>query len=319
MNDATRDAVAARLRKRILRGLASGSLVPGRRLPSAREAGAEFHADHRVVLAAYRQLAREGLVEMRERSGIYVARGGAALLPTPGVEWLIDVFLQGLTREVPVVQLQSWVQRSIESRRLHAIVIEGSRDTIAAMSRELSEDYAFEVTGLNAADLVSLTRGASEAVGGADLLVTTKEFARPVRAIAKRSGVNVVVAQVGPDLLGGDWRTLLQKPLYLLVSDESSVATAERNFASVPEAATNLRVMLVGRDDVASIPPEAAVYITRGAAEVLGNAPVGGRPLPRARLFSWKTARELIGYIVHANLAEWARTRGNGSLRGGNA
>lgn len=311
--------MAARLRKRILRGLASGSLTPGRRLPSAREAGADFHADYRVVLAAYRQLAREGLVELRERSGIYVARGGAALLPTPGVEWLIDVFLQGLTREVPVVQLRSWIQRSIESRQLHAIVIEGSRDSIAAMSLELREDYAFEVTGLNAADLAASRPDASEAIARADLLVTTKEFTRPVRAIGKRAGVSVVVAQVGPDLLGGDWRTLLQKPLYFLVSDASSVATAERNFASVAEAATNLHVMLVGRDDVASIPPEAAVYITRGAAEVLGNAPVGGRPLPRARLFSWKTARELIGYIVSANLAAWGRTMVNGSGAGGNA
>ena len=70
----TREGIAEVLRGRILRGLHSRSLASGDRLPSARELGAEFDIDHRVVLAAYRELASEGLIELRQRGGIYVAR-----------------------------------------------------------------------------------------------------------------------------------------------------------------------------------------------------------------------------------------------------
>ena len=307
-HEITREAVAARLRKRILRGLESGTLAPGQRLPSAREAGAEFDADHRVVLAAYRQLASEGLVELRERTGIYVARASPALLRTPGVDWLVDVFVEGLSREVPIVDLKGWIHRATETRRLRAVVVDGMRDQVAAISRELREDYGFDVEGVEPSELESPSARMPEVIAGADLLLTTKAFARLVRAAGKRIGAAVVVAEGGPDLLGGDWRALLHEPLYLLVSDESSVAAAHRNFASVPEAARNLHIMLVGRDDVAAIPGDAAVYITRGAADVLGDAPVGGRPLPRARVFSWKSAREIIEVIVRANLRAYAQS-----------
>ena len=299
--DATRERVAARLRKRILRGLRSGTLEPGHRLPSAREAGEEFHADHRVVLAAYKLLAAEGLVELRERSGIYVARRGAALRPTPGVDWLVDLLVQGLMREVPIVELSTWIPRAIGTRPLRAVVIDGTRDQIAGVVRELREDFGVDATGIGAADLSAPNEQQLTDLAGADLLVTTKAHARMVRALGKRVGVDVIVAEVGPDLLGGDWRALLRNPLYLLVSDESSVETVRRSFAALPDAATNLHVMVVGRDDVAGIPKEAAVYVSRGAADALGGAPVGGHQVPRARGFSWKSAREVIEHIVQAN------------------
>lgn len=299
--EATRDRVAAQLRKRILRGLRSGTLEPGHRLPSAREAGEEFHADHRVVLAAYKLLEKEGLVELRERSGIYVARRGAALHPTPGVDWFVDLLVQGLMREVPIVELSTWIHRAIGTRRLRAVVIDGTRDQIAGVVRELREDFGLDATGISAAELSQPNEQHLADLAGADLLVTTKTHDRMVRALGKRVGVDVVVAEVGPDLLGGDWRALLRNPLYMLVSDESSVETVRRSFAGLPDAATNLHIMVVGRDDVAGIPKEAAVYVSRGAADALGGAPVGGHQVPRARGFSWTSAREIIDHIVHAN------------------
>jgi DNA-binding transcriptional regulator YhcF (GntR family) len=299
--EATREEVAAKLRKRILRGLRSGTLEPGDRLPSAREAGEEFGADHRVVLAAYGLLADEGLVELRERSGIYVARRGAALHPTPGVDWLVDILVQGLTREVPIVELHEWIHRAIGTKRLRAIVIDGTRDQIAGICRELREDFGLDATGIAAASFEDPGEPQLADLAGADLLVTTKEFGRMVRALGKRVGVDVIIAEVGPDLLGGDWRALLRKPLYLLVSEEGTVESVRRSFAAIPDAAENLRIMVVGRDDVAGIPKEAAVYVSRGAADALGGAPVGGHQLPRARGLSWKSAREIIDHIVHAN------------------
>src|SRR5688572_30346161 len=82
---ARRDAIAGALRQRVVGGLHLGTLKAGDRLPSLRQLAAETGADPRVVLAAYRQLAREGLVGLRTRSGAYVDAGA------PGVSDEISV------------------------------------------------------------------------------------------------------------------------------------------------------------------------------------------------------------------------------------
>ncbi|HEX7159513.1 MAG TPA: GntR family transcriptional regulator [Edaphobacter sp.] len=53
-------------------GVASGELVPGERLPSTRELARRFHLHPNTVSAAYRQLEREGKVELRRGSGVFV-------------------------------------------------------------------------------------------------------------------------------------------------------------------------------------------------------------------------------------------------------
>ena len=65
--------IAEVMRRRVLGGVASGTLRRNDRLPSARELASEFDVDPRLVLSSYRVLAREGLVDIRRRSGIYVA------------------------------------------------------------------------------------------------------------------------------------------------------------------------------------------------------------------------------------------------------
>lgn len=298
----TRETVAELLRGRILRGLYSGAVAPGDRLPSAREAGAELGAGHRLVLAAYHDLAAEGLVELRERTGVYVARAGNVLSPLPNAEWLIDTLVEGLARNIPTLALPDRLRAAIGTRRLRAIVVEGTRDQIAGMSRELRDDYGLDVTGLDAADLAEPTPAQIAELDTVDLLVTTPTHARLVRKLGRRLGVPAIIARAGPDLVGGDWGILLREPLYLLVSDERSVDGIQRAFEDVPTAADNLHVLVVHRDDIASIPDDAAVYVTRGAAAALGSTPVPGRQVPTARGFSIETARQLVTYIVHANV-----------------
>ena len=62
--------VASMLRRRIQWGIHLGLVKAADRLPSLRAAAAEFGVDQRSVLAAYRELEREGIVEMRPRSGM---------------------------------------------------------------------------------------------------------------------------------------------------------------------------------------------------------------------------------------------------------
>src|SRR5690606_42155468 len=66
--------ISEALRQQILSALHFRTLGPGRRLPSARRLAAELRADPRVVLAAYRGLEREGLVERRPPSRAFYVR-----------------------------------------------------------------------------------------------------------------------------------------------------------------------------------------------------------------------------------------------------
>lgn len=300
----TKEALVEVLRARILRGLHSGTLAPGDRLPSAREAGAGFAADHRLVLSAYRALAAEKLVEIRQRTGIYVARRFAAGGKTPGIEWLIDTLHQGLARDIPIATLHDWFRRIVLTRPLRAILVEGTRDQIVGLCHELREDYGLDARGMDAAELADPGQAVLAELGQADFLVTTRPFAALVRSLGERARVPVVVAEVGLDPRAGDWQQLLREPLYLVMEDERSVPALTRRFAALGCAMENLHLMVVGRDDLASIPADAAVYITRGAAQALGAAAVPGRHIPPARGFAPATARALIDRIVRANVQE---------------
>ena len=306
----SRDGIAELLRGRILRGLHSRALTSGDRLPSARELGAEFDIDHRVVLAAYRELADEGLVELRQRGGIYVARRDDTLIPTPGVDWMVETLLQGLGREVSIVEFHDWFRRAVSTLRLRAAVVQGSRDQIAGMCRELFDDYGLEATGLDVTDIEEPSAALIADLRRTDLLVSTPGYETIVRRLGERVGVPVVIADVRPDLLGGEWRMLLRQPVYVVVSDERFVSVLEKFFSGVASAAENLRIMIAGRDDVAAIPPDAPVYVTRAAADMLAGSAIGGRIVPSARVFSAQAARDLVSYIVRANIdALAARTR----------
>lgn len=56
----------------VRRGIASGELVAGDRLPPAAELAEGLSVDRNTVLAAYRQLRDEGLLEFRRGRGVRV-------------------------------------------------------------------------------------------------------------------------------------------------------------------------------------------------------------------------------------------------------
>ena len=98
--------VADLLRRRIQMGTHLGQIKPGDRLPSLRAAASEFGVDQRSVLSAYRQLESEGIVEMRPRSGIYVA-GEPQSAPQidASARWMSEMFLQGFEHGIPPIAL----------------------------------------------------------------------------------------------------------------------------------------------------------------------------------------------------------------------
>jgi len=298
--------IADLLRRRVKLGLHAGSLAPGDRLPSTRELASDFEVDHRVVVAAYHQLVDEGLVEMRPRGGIYVAKISPAAVrePMPPEGWLRDVFVQGRARDLSMRGVIDALRRATETVRLRAVVIHAVADQRTGICRELEEDYGLETTGLNT-DMLGNGHHPSE-LGKADLIVSTPAYEPLARRLAEQHGKRCIIADVRSDLIGGEWRLLLRKPVYVVVRD-AEFKSALLDFFANTRGKENLRVLVVDVDDLTSIPRSAPTYLTRGAREWLdahGRATdVGGRILPNARTFSSSTAEELISFILEANLA----------------
>ena len=63
----------------VRRGVASGELDVGEQLPPAAELAAALSVDRNTVLAAYRQLRDDGVLEFRRGRGARVVSGGPAL------------------------------------------------------------------------------------------------------------------------------------------------------------------------------------------------------------------------------------------------
>jgi Transcriptional regulators containing a DNA-binding HTH domain and an aminotransferase domain (MocR family) and their eukaryotic orthologs len=297
--------IADLLRRRVKLGLHAGSLAPGDRLPSTRELASDFEVDHRVVVAAYHQLVAEGLVEMRPRGGIYVANisPGAVREPMPPERWLQGVFMQARARDLSMRGVIDALRRATETVRLRAVVIHAIADQRTGICRELEEDYGLETTGVNT-DMLGNGHLPPE-LGQADLIVSTPAYEPLARRLAVQHAKPCIIADVRSDLIGGEWRLLLRKPVYVVVRD-AQFKSALYSFFANTRGKENLRVLVVDVDALTSIPSSAPTYVTRDARDWLdthGRAnDVGGRILPNARTFSSSTAEELISFILKANL-----------------
>ena len=297
--------IADLLRRRVRLGLHAGSLAPGDRLPSTRELASDFGVDHRVVVGAYHQLVAEGLVEMRPRGGIYVANisPGAVREPMPPERWLHGVFMQGRARDMSMRGVIDALRRATETVRLRAVVIHAIADQRTGICCELDEDYGIEAIGVST-DTLGNGHQPPE-IDRADLIVSTPAYEPLARRLAAQHEKPCIIADVRSDLIGGEWRLLLRKPVYVVVRD-AQFRSALLSFFANTKGKENLRVLVVDADDVTAIPATAPTYVTRGAREWLatqGRAhDVGGRILPNARTFSSSTAEELISFILKANL-----------------
>ena len=300
-----RDDIVKALRQRVVAGLHLGVLKPGARLPSVRSLAPEFDVDPRVVLAGYRELELEGLVELRPRSGIFVAHTAVSageVLPHMA-EWVAGVLVQALARGVPAIEFPERMRRCLQTVRLRAACIECNEDQIASLCGELTRDYGFESSPVDIRDLASATLPGE--VRNADLLVTTAYHAAEVQQLAERLGKRYVAVALRPEFLAEAARLLEQGPLYFVVKDPRFADKLPGMFASAA-GVRNLRALVVGRDDLSRIPEGAPAYVMSAARRHLENLPIRMRMVPAPRVFSPESAKALLGFILRENIAALA-------------
>jgi DNA-binding transcriptional regulator YhcF (GntR family) len=76
VDPARRQALHEQIAANVRRALAEGSLIPGERLPSAQELAGVLEVNANTVLAAYRRLRDENVLEFRRGRGVRI-RGDA--------------------------------------------------------------------------------------------------------------------------------------------------------------------------------------------------------------------------------------------------
>lgn len=299
-----RDAIMEALRQRVRRGLASGALRAGDRLPSTRELAVDLDADPRVVAAAYQRLAEEGLVELRPRSGVFVGALPAGRADEtsgdPSAAWLAEVVAAGVRRSVPAPRLAEVLRRATASRTIRAAVVAITQDQAVGLARELQEAFGLEVRSVL---LDELPRGGPlpAPLRRAQLLVGTELTAARVRQLAAQLGRAEVVIDVRPDLVSPAWRLLLRQVTYVVIADPRFGMLVRELLAGV-DGAQNLTVLVAGRDDLDVIPPEAPTYVTEAARRQLGRSRLPGRLVAPVRTLADATVQAVAEVVVRLNL-----------------
>jgi DNA-binding transcriptional regulator YhcF (GntR family) len=303
--------LADRLRDRILNALHLGSLRPGDRLPSIRALWREMGVDHRVVAQAYRVLEDEGLVEVRGRSGVYLAPqdelGGELLAET--ARWMAGVLVEAWKRRMNVLELPDLIRRCTGTVKLRCACVESNDDQMTAYTAELEEDFGLEVvpvrispTPLPRPDRSVEFHWVEDVLRGTHFAVTTSYHSRLVRKAAENVGIPAVTITVNPDVVETIQRELREGRLTVVAVEEEFGNRMRAMYLDGVDDPDRLRVVLADdRGAIEALDPDEPVIFTRAARQRLGNIPSPSL-VPHSPTFSPQTARELLGLVIRLNV-----------------
>lgn len=289
------------LQQRVTSGVHLGRLHPGERLGSARQSAREAGTDYRTVVAALRELERDGLLEIRPRRGIYVGcrapRSRSDQLPGFG-DRLADLVLDELADGLPVAAVAERLRHCLDTTGLRAACIECNQDQLDFLCQELVVGFGLESA---AVEIDRLRNGPPLPVRQADVLVSTTFHAGDVRRCAARLGKACVIVTLDPRRRADVTRLLTERPVYFIGTDPRWAAKARVIWGGEP-GAERLRALTIGVDSLENIPQEAAVMLMPRARRLLAGTALAERALPH-RGFSRDTTRQILSYLAHANTA----------------
>ena len=298
------DSVTEFIKQRVVSGLHLGLLAPGERLPSVRELSAELKADPRVVVAACRRLEKEGLVVVRERSGIFVAPKKSRTEAGPP-DLIVDAFVDGFNHGVSPMELPDLMRRSLAPLSRRAMVLECNDDQLFSISGELRRDFGMDVQTFDVTASTSGTRAVD--FQSADVFITTGFHAADAQKLSERYGIPAIVVTMCTDLFAGVRQRLEKEPVYFVVTDPRFARKLQSIFVE-SNAAANLHVLVNGRDDLSSIPAGVATYVTQITRKALRDLPFVQRLIPEAHVFSPDSAREILSFLVKPNPVQRAQS-----------
>ena len=109
--------IREQIESQVTLGVLSGDLVPDERLPSTRELARRFRLHPNTISSAYRKLDREGWVEFRHGSGVYVRSNPPkpSVAPERRLEELLADFLRSARKlGIPIPSLRARLKQWLE-------------------------------------------------------------------------------------------------------------------------------------------------------------------------------------------------------------
>ena len=295
------------LRDHIVGAMHVGQLRGGDRLPSIRDTGRQLGRNSRTVRAAYTALEREGLVEVRGRSGVFVARqeitGDETSEET--ARWLSGVLAEAWKRRITVGSLPGMIQRFTTSRRVTCGLVDLVEDGTVALKYELEHEWGFDVR-LIAPDAIERTCGV-------DFFAVTSFYAASIHAAVEALAKPLVVLTVHSGLKDALASRIREGSLTVVAVDPHFADRIRVGYSADDPS----RVRFVAADDrnaVAGLDPEEPVLLTRAARSRLGSVDLA-MIFPHSPTISPESARVLAAMLVGGNGAQDALDATSGPER----
>src|SRR5205814_190899 len=167
-------------------------------------------------------------------------------------------------------------------------------DQIHALCGQLHDDYGFTVEGI---DLDAPRGPLVSRLAEADLVVTTRFHAAEGQRLARRLRRPLILVTLDRAFVTEIRRMLGGGPVWWVCTDPRFPGKVARMFPGA-----SVKPIVLGRDPLDQVPPQAPVYATRRAAERLPDGWHAGRVVTIPRAFSAETARALLTFLIRRNL-----------------
>ncbi|HSJ31781.1 MAG TPA: GntR family transcriptional regulator [Longimicrobiales bacterium] len=283
------------LRDHIIGAMHVGQLRGGDRLPSIRDVARDLGRNTRTVRAAFAALEKEGLVEVRGRSGVFVARQEIAGDETSEetARWLSGVLVEAWKRRIAVEALPGLIERFTSARRVTCGLVDMIEDGIVALEHELEKEWDFDVRVI-APDAIEDTRDV-------DFFAATSFYAASIHASVEALAKPLVVLTAHPALKDALASRVREGSLTVVAVDPRFADRIRVGYSADDPS----RVRFVAADDrkaVAALDPQEPVLLTRAARRKLGNIDV---PMifPHSPTISPESARLLAAMRAGSNRA----------------
>jgi DNA-binding transcriptional regulator YhcF (GntR family) len=289
-------ALSRYLRARLEAGLSLGTLRGGDRLPGIRELARRSGINHKVVGREYRALEQEALVEVRDRSGIYVSAPTSYASPDldETERWAAGIVFQAVELGQRVTTLPDLLRGCTRARVLRCACVVSTEDDRVSLCRGVGDQFGMSTTSVS-----GTSPDLAGEISDADLVVTTPFDAVRVRS-ALRPGQPLVVADLHP-FLNSTLRASTDDDARVLICADP--IWGERLLHGMG-ASTASRVRLIRAEDAVRGGglQECRGVATPAAWERLG----GGDPPENLTVLPWlspRTARDLATALVGLNRA----------------
>lgn len=207
VNKSSEFPIYQQLKEQIKYFLLSGALQPGTRVPPPKDLASYLQINRNTVIAAYKELEKEGMLVTKHGQGTYVSEEMPPLPDEERKQALINLVREtmertrqlGFSAEDLFTVVFSQTVLGIDSPRkqeLRTLLVECNQPDLSYFQQELEKELEIKVAGCLLTDLPDIVQ--DETVAGADFIVTTFFHVEDVKAILEPLGKEVVAIMAAP-------------------------------------------------------------------------------------------------------------------------